>query len=159
LLASRSVDVMRPAAQPLLQVAASGLALAAPPAAALFRAALRCASSARSHLPRPASRHVSCQSYPNTIHLPYPAGCHTAPRLGMTSAFRLRWLHAEPPAASSRPLRLAACLRTAAARACRLQSVCSAARRLEAACEDPTPAGAAMGRTQSDSLCASQTAT
>ncbi len=35
----------------------------------------------------------------------------------MTSAFRLRWLRAEPPAASSRPLRLAACLRTAAARA------------------------------------------
>ena len=50
LLASRSVDVMRPAAQPLLQVAASGLtrALASPPACAL--AALRRASSSRSHL-------------------------------------------------------------------------------------------------------------
>lgn len=50
LLASRRVDVMRPAAQPLLQVAASGLPRAPtlPPACAL--AALRRASSSRSHL-------------------------------------------------------------------------------------------------------------
>ena len=50
LLASRSVDVMRPAAQPLLQVAASGLLRAPAPLPACALAALRRASSSRSHL-------------------------------------------------------------------------------------------------------------
>lgn len=50
LLASRSVDVMRPAAQPLLQVAASGLPRAPAPLPACALAALRRASSSRSHL-------------------------------------------------------------------------------------------------------------
>ena len=50
LLASRSDDVIRPAAQPLLQVATSGWAPAPAPLVAAFLAALRCASSSRSHL-------------------------------------------------------------------------------------------------------------